>query len=331
MDSNLCASIERQDIDHLDAQTIESAISFLKSYGDQAKIIAGGVDLISLIKKRVSLPHVLVNMKTIPGLAYIEKNVDGLKIGPLTTIHDIELDDTVRNRFPMLAEAAQSIASPQIRNMGTVGGNLCQDVWCWYYRRSPGTGRAFFCRRKGGDQCYAVSGDNRYHAVFNIGKCIAVCPSDLAPALIALQANLKITSPHGSRRIQLEDFYKPMGNCLEATDIITEIEIPWPERYAKQRFLKFRLRKAIDFAIASVAVVLTTENEIVKNARIVLGGVAPMPYRAGIAEKGLIGKPLDQSAALAAAEQYVSEAKPLSMNRYKLQIIKSIVKKGILD
>jgi xanthine dehydrogenase YagS FAD-binding subunit len=215
--------------------------------------------------------------------------------------------------------------------MGTVGGNLCQEVTCWYYRRSPSTGRVFFCRRKGGGQCYAVAGDNRYHAIVGSGKCFAVCPSDLAPALVALNAGVKVTSSDGTRSIPLEDLYQPMGNILKPAEIITDIEIPWPKPNTRQRYFKFRVRKAIDFAIVSVAAVLTVEKEIVKNARIVFGGVAPVPYRAIAAEKELIGKPLDQAAALAAAEAAISVTKPLSMNRYKVQILKSLVKKAIIE
>jgi xanthine dehydrogenase YagS FAD-binding subunit len=318
-------------VEHFNARTIDEALSLLNLYREEAKIIAGGIDVITLMKSRVKLPNILVNLKSVSGLSYIEKNRDGLKIGPLTTVHDIEMSAVIKEIFPILTEAAHSVGAPQIRNMATLGGNLCQEVRCWYYRRSPGTGRTFFCRRKGGEECYAVNGDNRYHAIIGYEDCHAVCPSDMAPALIALDATVKIASQNGDRIIPLEKLYTTMGNILQPGEIITEIQVPSPESYTKQRYLKFRIRKAIDFAISSVSLVLNIEGEIVRDARIVLGGVAPTPLRATAAEDVLIGEPITQNIAAVAAEAAVSGAVPLSMNRYKVHITKSLVKKGIIE
>jgi len=318
-------------VEHYNAKTIEEAVSLLDWYKEEANVIAGGVDLISLMKKKVMLPRVLVNIKTIPDLAYIKEEAEGLKIGTLTTIHDIEVSAIIKDKYSLLVEAAHSVAAPQVRNMATMGGNLCQGVRCWYYRRSPVTGRSFFCRRKGGEQCYAVNGDNTYHAIIGGGECHAVCPSDMAPALIALNAKVKIAGQDGDRIIPLEEFYTVMGNVLSPNEIIREIQVPSPEVDTKQRYLKFRLRKTIDFAISSVAAVITTEAGRVSNARIVLGGVAPTPHRSIAAEETIKGKMLTENAAEIAAKEAASAAVPLSMNAYKLPITKALVKRAIIE
>ena len=322
---------KRRYVDHFDARTIDDAISLLSQYREEAKIIAGGVDLISLMKSEVTLPKVLVNIKTIPDLAYIKEDAEGLKIGPLTTIHDIEMSAIIGDKYRMLTEAARSAAAPQIRNMATVGGNLCQSVRCWYYRRSPATGRSFLCRRKGGEQCYSETGDNTYHAIISGGECHAVCPSDMAPALIALAARLKIAGPDGYRLLPLDEFYTNLGNVLHSDEMITEIQVPSPKPGTRQRFHKFRLRKAIDFAISSVAAAITTEDDRVSDARIVLGGIAPTPYRAIYAEASIKGKVITESVAVAAAKAALGEAVPLNMNAYKLPITEALIRRAMLE
>jgi xanthine dehydrogenase YagS FAD-binding subunit len=323
--------VEAKHFEHLSVKTVDEAISLLDKYKAEAMIIAGGTDLVRLMKNRVIEPRVLVNIKTIRDRAYIKEDAGGLRIGALTTIHDIETSSIVRDKYRMLAEAAHLIAAPQIRNMGTISGNLCQDVQCWYYRRSPVTGRAFFCYRKGGKLCYASTGENAYHAIVGGKTCFAVCPSDMAPPLVALGAKIKILSAGEERIVPLEEFYTPLRkrNILQPNEIITEVQVPAPRPAAQQRFLKFRLRKTIDFAISSVAAVITIEGGVVSNARIVLGGVAPIPYRAVSAEKALIGKGLAESVVEAAAKAAVGEAKPLSMNAYKVPITESLVKRAI--
>ena len=314
---------------HFNARTIYEAISLLNEYKEEAKIIAGGTDLIRLMKSRVTRPRVLVNIKTIPDLAYITEDAEGLNIGALTTIKDIEASPIIRDKYAILAEAAHAVAAPHIRNMATIVGNLCQDVQCWYYRRSPITGRSFFCRRKGGEFCYAVAGNNRYHAIIGGGECLAVCPSDMAPALVALDARIKIASPDGERTVPLEEFYTVLGNILKPNEIITDIWVPSLRPTTRQQYLKFRERKTIDFAISSVATVITTENRVVTNVGIVLGGVAPIPYRAIGAEEALKGKVITESLAETAAKAAVSEAKPLKNNAYKVAITETLVKRAI--
>ncbi|MFC1894053.1 FAD binding domain-containing protein [Chloroflexota bacterium] len=317
--------------EHFNAETIDGAVSLLGEYMEEARIIAGGVDLVSLMKNRVVTPRVLVNIKTIPDLAYIREDAEGVEIGTLATINEIETSGIIRGKYPMLAEAAHSVAAPQIRNMATIGGNLCQQVRCWYYRRSPVTGRTFFCRRKGGKHCYADTGENTHHAIFNRKVCAAVCPSDLTPALVVLEAKVKIASPDGERVVSIEDFYTSLGNILEPDDMITEIQIPTPRPGTKQRFLKFRLRKAIDFAISSVAAAITIESGVVSDARIALGGVAPIPYRALRAEEVLKGEMITESVAETSAKVAVSNAVPLSLNSHKVTITKALVKRAVVN
>ena len=322
---------ERGHFKHFNARTIDEALSLLSEYMEAANIIAGGVDLIGLMKNKVIAPRVMVNIKTIPGLAYIKEDAKGLKIGALTNIKDIATSAVVHDKYSLLAEAAHSVASPHIRNMATVAGNICQSVRCWYYRRSPATGLSFFCHRKGGEQCYAVDGDNSYHAILGGHVCFAVCSSDMAPALIALEAKVKIATPYGEKIIPLAEFFTVLGNILKPNELITEIQVPTPGSVTKQRYLKFRLRKAIDPAISSVAAAITTESGIVTMARIVLGGVAPTPYRSLAAEDVLKGKIITRNIAEASAKAAVNQAVPLSMNAYKIPITETLVRRAIAE
>ena len=315
---------------HFSAKTVDEAVSLLGKYREEAKIIAGGVDVIGLLKNRVISPKALVNIKTITDLAYIKEDAEGLKIGALATIKNIETSTIIGSQYGILADAAHSVAAPQIRNMGTIAGNLCQDVRCWYYRRSPVTGISFFCRRKGGRLCYAAVGQNAYHAIIGGKRCHAVSPSDMAPALIALNAKVRVARASGERTIPLEEFYTVTGNVLKPDELILGIQVPIPKIGARQRYLKFRHRKAIDFAISSVAAVIATEAGIVTDVKIVLGGVAPSPYRAVRAEEVLKGKTITESVAETSAKIALEEAKPLSMNAYKVPITEALVRRAIV-
>lgn len=323
--------VEERALTYFNARTIDEAVSLLDKYRGDARVIAGGTDLMRLMRDKIAAPSVLINIMDIPGLAYITEDAEGLKIGPSTTISDIETAAIIRDKYGLLAEAAHSAASPQIRNMATIAGNLCQDVNCWYYRMSPVTGSTFFCYRKGGTSCYAVDGDNRYHAILGADKCHAVCHSDIAPTLLALEAKIKIASQKGNRTIPAEAFYTPLGNILEPNELITEIQIPAPKPGTRLRFLKFRLRKAIDPSISSVAAAITTEAGKVSRARIILGGVAPTPYRSIKAEQAIEGMTPTESIAETAARAAVSQAAPLSMNTYKVSITKALVKRAIIS
>jgi xanthine dehydrogenase YagS FAD-binding subunit len=317
---------------YYDARTVEEAVSLLGGYHGEAKIIAGGIDLLGLIKNEVLFPAVLVNIKNIPSMNAIKENSEGLEIGALTRINDIERSPILRETYPLLYEVALSIGSPQIRNMSTLAGNLCQEVRCWYYRRSPRTGISFICRRKKeGKPCYAMNGENENHAIFGEGECVAVSPSDMATGLFALDARVKTASAKGERVIPIRSLYTPLGHILEPDEIITSVLVPKVKPHTKQRFLKLRPRKAIDFSTVSVSSVITSVNGVIQNAKIVVGGVSPMPYEAVPAEQILTGESIKESVAEKAAEAAVTDAMPLSKNGFKVPLVKALVKRSILE
>jgi len=285
--------------------------------------------LLGVLKNRIlpDYPEAVINIKTIPALSSIEEEEKGIKLGALTTLADIISSPLIKKYCPLLKEATDTVASPQIRNMATIGGNLCQDTRCWYYRYPDEIGGMIKCYRKGGKTCPAVAGENQYHALMGARKCFAVCPSDTAIALTALGATLAIASAEGVRVIPVEEFYTPLGNVLTSGEMITSIYIPKISSTAGQRFLKFTLRRPIDFAIVSAAGILIFEQKVCVNARIVLGAVAPTPFRALKAEEFLKGKELSDKDAEGAAVLALEGARPLSKNAYKLEIAKTLVKR----
>jgi xanthine dehydrogenase YagS FAD-binding subunit len=318
---------------HYNAASVDIALSMLKDYKGEARLMAGGTDLLAVLKDQIleGYPKALINIKTIPGLDKIQEKGEGLRIGALAKLADIALSPSVQTKYPALSQAAGSVASPEIRTMGTIGGNLCQDVRCWYYRYPHHMGGRFLCHRKGTGPCHAIKGDNRYHAIMGGKACVAVCPSDTAIALTALDARLTILSPEGERKIPIHELFTALGTTLGPSEIVTEIQVPSPPKGIKQRFLKFTLRKPIDFAIVSVASVIAMEKGLCRDAKIVLGAVAPTPLRAEGAEKAVKGKAIDESTAEEAATAAVSDARPLSRNAYKIELTKALVKRAILD
>lgn len=316
---------------HVHARSVEEATQLLVEYKGKAKLNAGGSDLIGVLKDRIrsDYPEAIINIKTIPGLNTIEEDEAGIKIGALTKLVDLINSPRIEKTCRMLKEAAGTVASPQIRNVATLGGNLGQDTRCWYYRYPDELGGMIECFRKGGKTCPAVPGENQYHAVIGAKKCFAVCPSDTAVALTALGAVLTIAGAKGTRTLPVEDFYTPLGHVLTSDEMITAIHIPKPSPAARQTFLKFTLRKPIDFAIVSVASIITLYQGICTGARIVLGAVAPTPVRAHKVEEFLIGKELSEDIAAEAAELTLAGAKPLAKNAYKVEIAKTLVKRVV--
>ena len=321
-----------QPFEHFNAASVDEALSLLKDFGGKARLIAGGTDLLGLLKDRVleDYPAALINIKTVPGMDDIVENSEGLKIGALAKLADIAQSPLVKKRYPALSQAAESVASPEIRNMGTIGGNLCQDVRCWYYRYPHHMGGRLLCRRKGTGPCHAVKGDNRYHAIMGAKSCWAVCPSDTAIALSALEAEIEIVGTQGRRTIPIQNLYSPLGHSLSREEVVTEIRIPRPLPESRQAFLKFTERKPVDFAVASVASVIRVQGDRCEKAGVFLGGVAPAPLRAEAAEQVLEGRLLDAETAEEAARASVAGAKPLSGNAYKVEIVKTLVKRAIL-
>ena len=316
---------------HFHAYTVDEAVSLLQRYNGKAKVIAGGTDLLGKMKDRIlpKYPEALVNIKKIGGLDSVKKEAKMLRMGALAILEDIAQNTEVRDEFTALAEAARRTASPHLREMGTIGGNLCQDIRCWYYRAPE---NRFPCLRKGGGRCYALDGDNRYHSIFggSVEKgCVAVHPSDTAPALLALNAGLRTSK----RTMAIEEFFRvevSKTTVLDDDEILTEIHIPVPPPGSKSAFLKFALRKSIDFPIVNCAAMITTSAGKVKAARIFLNAVYVKPYRALRAEDAILGKEIDEANAEAAGNAFVSDAKPLPHNRYMVQIAKVMVKRAIL-
>ena len=305
---------------HINATTINEAVSALSE--SNAYVIAGGTDIVGTMKDEVLLeyPETLVNLNTIPDLDYIKEENGMLKIGALAVLEDIANSDVVKSKYTALAEAAYRTASPHLREMGTIGGNICQMNRCWYFRNPD---NRFNCIRKGGNMCYAMAGDNRFHSIFGaVSACVAVNPSDTAPALVALNTTI-VTS---KREISADEFWAaavPGSTVLDPDEIVTEIQVPEPA--GKSAFIKFALRKSIDFPVVNCAASIDSSS-----ARICLNAVYNMPYRATEAEEAIAGKTIDEANAEAAGEAAVNGAMALAGNKWKIQIAKTIVKRTIL-
>jgi xanthine dehydrogenase YagS FAD-binding subunit len=293
---------------------------------------AGGVDLIDLCKEHLVEPKRIINIRDIPGLDQIQDDGSGgLKIGPLVTLARLDADPAVRGKFPILADAAGHAATPQIRNMATLGGNLLQRPRCWYFRNEE-----FHCRKKGGERCFAQDGENQYHAIFNNQLCAIVHPSATATPLVTLGASFRLKSPAGERVVPAEKFFTlPQDglhheNVLAPDELLTEILIPAPAAGSKSAYVRQGEKESFDWPVAEVAVVLQMDGETCKKASIVLGAASPAPRRATEAEKALAGKPLDESTATAAAHAALKDAHPMTQNAYKLPIFQTLIRRTIL-
>jgi xanthine dehydrogenase YagS FAD-binding subunit len=312
------------------ATSVKEAVSLLSQSSGKALPIAAGSDLLGEMKDWIETPEVLVNLKTIPGLDKIQQKSDMVSLGALAPIAEVAENQLLQTHFPALVEAASVIASPQIRNVGTVGGNLCQRPRCWYYRSD------LQCLRKGGKVCYSIAGENRYHAILGGGPSFIIHPSDLAPALISLDAKARIAGPKGERTIPLEQFFVlptvnvRRENVLKPDEILTEILIPVPAAGTRSTYWKQMERDAWDFALVSVAAAVRQKDGKVEQARIVMGGVAPIPWRSHDAEAALIGKPLDSASVAHAAEEALKSARPLRDNAYKVDLSRAILRGALM-
>lgn len=307
---------------HTNAKTLAEVRTALAD--GKSAIIAGGTDLLGLLKDNVlpTYPETVINIKSIPGLDYIREEGGMLKIGAVTRLADVAAHPAVKQKYRALAQAASRVATPHVRDMGTIGGNLAQLHRCWYFRKPE---NRFPCVRKGGKTCFAMTGDNRYHSIFGmVNRCIAVHISDTAPALIAL--NAKVVTDR--RTIDAENFFdvrNPGNTILAADEIVKEIQVPAPPGDAKSSFIKFAIRKSIDFPVVNCAVMVSGGG-----ARICLNAVAPKPYRATKAEEAIAGKPMNEANAEAAGAAAVADARPLDATKYKVQIAKILVKRALL-
>jgi xanthine dehydrogenase YagS FAD-binding subunit len=293
---------------------------------------AGGIDLLDHMKERLLEPPRVVDLKTIPGLDRIAAQADGsLRIGPLATLARVAADPAVQKTHRGLAQACGDAASPQIRNVATIGGNVLQRPRCWYYRLE-----AYKCLKKGGDVCYAVGGENRYHVIFGGGPSYAPHPSNAAVALVALGASFVLEGASGSRTVPASEFFKPptqdpeRENDLAAGELLTEIRVP-AAGGARSAYDAVRERAAFDWPLVSVAAALKLQGGSVSEARLVLGAVAPIPWRSTRAEQALVGKPLSEETAQAAARAAIVGAAPLSDNGYKVGLVQTLVRRTLLS
>jgi len=319
--------------------TVQEAAELLQSgstardMDEHARPIAGGQDLLTTMKDYATRPVRVVNLKEIKGLNRIEGDArKGLRIGALVTLAQLEDHAVVKRSFPGLAEAANSVASQQIRNLGTIGGNLCQRPRCWYYRLEEA-----YCLKKGGSECFAVNGENKYNAILGGGPSYIVHPSDLAPVLVALGASVNVTGASGKRVIPLEKFFTLPSegsirreNVLRNDEIITEIQVPASALAAHSTYLKFKERDSLDFALASVAAAIALDaGKKVREARLVLGGVAPIPWRVPKAEAFLAGKTLSASVLAEAAKLALDGAESMGKNEYKIPLTQTLVRRAL--
>jgi xanthine dehydrogenase YagS FAD-binding subunit len=316
--------------EYVSAENLKSAIEQLK--GDNSEALAGGTDLLTEMKDRIKTPDRLVNLKDIPEMQGISTEDDHISIGALATLTEIESHPELMNYFSLLTQAAAAAASPQLRNTGTLGGNLCQAVRCWYYRHPDLT-----CWLKGGDECYAQEGVNRNHAILGNAPCIAVQPSDLAPALMALEAEIHIKGDDVEGALDVDEFFVlpdeglRKRTVLGPSDLVVRVTIPKPDANSRGIFLKGMERADWSFALVSVAVQLSLDGAVVKDARVVLGGVAGKPWRAKGAEDVIRGNTIDEALALEAGEAAVAGAEPFEHNGYKVPMTRNLVKRALLE
>ena len=313
-------------------KTLEQTTAFLSQNQGKAFVMAGGTDLLDEIKNNTLQPEVVVDLAAVPGLDTISKEQKFLKIGALTRIVDLIEDSDIKKHFPGLVQAALSLATPQLRNVGTVGGNLCQRPRCWYYR-DPEVN----CRKKGGSRCFAMRGKNRYHAIFGGGVCYIVFPSDLAPALISLDARAVIATGKGEKTLPLAEFYSlprqniRKENILGNSEILKEIQLPLPRAGFKSTYLKLKERGTWDFAVVSVAVSGRVSQGAFQDLRLVCGGIAPIPWRLTKAEGFIKGKPASEDLLRQAVQEELKEARPLSENGYKADLLEVAVYRAAMS
>ncbi len=311
-----------------DCSSVEAALSQLKN---GAVIKAGGVDLLDRMKNGTDSPSRLVNIRNIKELRGIQATADGLTIGALTTLAEIADDATIRSQYTVLGDACGSAATPHIRNMATVGGNLLQELQCWYFRSAD-----FQCLRKGKDTCFAFSGLNQYHAIMDYGGCPSVAPSSAAVAVLALDGSVELVSAKGKRTVALKDFYvRPEANphkfnVMEEGELLTSIHLPRPASGTKSAYQKYGEKESHDWAIADAAIVLEMDGDMCKRAVVAMGAASPVVRRSAEAEAALSGKPITEETARAAGKAAMTNAMPLSMNAYKVQLFPVAVYRTVL-
>ena len=312
--------------------TIDDTIALLDKYKKDVWVMAGGLDTFDWLKDRNKRPKVVVDLSGVQELKGVKATSDGgIEIGATTTLTDLSKNPLVKEKYPLLMQAAELVASPQIRNQGTVGGNISQDTRCWYYRAG------WTCYRAGGNICYAdtPTAINREHAIFDANRCVAVNPSDTAPALIALDAKMVIRSSDGERVVDAENYF--IGPSIDITrmtvlrpgELLTAIRVPATWAGAEFYFEKVRERQVWDFPLVNVAATLKVANGTIQGSRIVVNAVAAHPMRLNSVEDAVAGKPRNEETAKMAGELAVQGAQPLAHNEYKIPLMRNLVKRAI--
>jgi xanthine dehydrogenase YagS FAD-binding subunit len=318
-----------QAFEYVSPTTVQEAVSLLGSSWTDAQVLAGGTDLITLMKEYLATPKRVVNIKGIKELAGVSKTGAGLRIGALATVDELMNSAAVCTEYPALIQAARGISSPQIRNMGTAGGDLCQRPRCWYFRN----GHGLLAMKNG--KSLVEGGQNEFHAIFGNGPARFVSPSSFGPALIALGATVKLVGPSGPRTVEVAKFFvSPTAENqrevdLKPNEILTEIIVP-PAKGSKNATYEVRQKEALDWPLAAAAVNLTMKGSSVASAKIVFGHVAPTPWAATAAEAMLVGKSITEDVATEAGKAAVQGAKPLSGNEYKVQLASVAVKRALM-
>jgi xanthine dehydrogenase YagS FAD-binding subunit len=299
--------------------------------GKVAAFSSGGTDLLGQVKERVASPDVLVNLRSIKGLDEVSSARGMVNVGGLITLDALSRDPRIRRDYAVLAEAAESVATPQIRNFGTLAGNVCQRPWCWYFRNG------FPCYKAGGNQCFSVSGENQFHAILGGGPSFIVHPSDTAVALMALDATFRIEGPSGERFVPASNFFvlpqrtPARENILADDEMLAGVDLPAPRPGTRGMYHKVLDREAWTHAVVSAAIVLEMDKATCRSARIVLGGVAPIPWRVPAAEQLLVGQRITSELAAHVAETALAGASPLRNNAYKVPLTKTIVRRTVLE
>jgi xanthine dehydrogenase YagS FAD-binding subunit len=320
-----------QNFEYASPTTLQAAIRLLGEAKGDAAVLAGGTDLLSLMKEGVAKPVRVVDLQKLKELRHIEhRSGTGLRLGALVTFNELMENADVQKHYPALVQAARGVSSPQIRSMGTVGGDLCQRPRCWYYRLGYGLMATY------NGKAMVPEGDNRYHAILgNSGPAYFVSPSSLAPALIALGAKVRLHGPEGAREIEVDKFFvtpaseSESEHALKPHEIVAEIVLP-PAEGMKMAVYEVRQREALDWPLAAAAVALEMAGDSIRRARVVLGHVAPVPWPSPEAEQVLAGKTFVEELADEAGKAAVSKATPLSKNTYKVQLARVAVKRALL-
>ncbi len=314
----------------INPSSIQEASQLTQSENASANLIAGGTDLLDEIKEGVERPDKLINLLELAAIKGIALTSSGLEIGAGATLAELASHTDIVRDYAALSQAAESVATPQIRNVGTLGGNLCQRPRCWYYRSIN-----FDCRKKGGSTCYAQLGENKFHAILGGSDCVIVHPSDMAVALISLNASITLTSANDSRTLSIEDFFAGPDvdimaeNVLVLGEIVTSVILPVTTGNTKSIFLKAKERLGMDFASSSVAIAMEVSDGTISSIRVTLGGVAPIPWRATAAESLLLDKSIASVDLMEVGEAVVHRAKALEHNGYKIRLTAGLTRRAV--